>query len=324
MRRRHFLAALGGAAVSWPCAALAQKALPRIGFLADGAAASINSAYQIRTIKQGLADNGLIEGRDYIFEPRFAAASNERLSEALRDLSGIGVSVILAEAVASVRAAQRLVPPLPVVMIAVDDPVGNGLIAGLASPGGRTTGIATANIEIASKMLGLQRSVLPKAASTAILHSPTNPGFLDSIRTRAGGLGIAVTPIAFQSRDELEAAFRKLAQKPPDAVQIMLDAQTSDLMDRIPVLALMHRLPAFANTPEFAGFGGLIGYGPSREHIYLRSGYFVKKILDGASPAALPVEPPSRIELWINQNTASALNVSMPASLLASADKIMG
>lgn len=324
MKRRHFLAALGGAAVSWPGAAPAQKALPRVGFLASSAGASINSAYQIRTIKQGLETNGLIEGRNYIFEPRFATGSDERLSEALRDLAGGGVSVILVEAVASVRAAQRLVPSVPVVMIGVDDPVGNGLIASLASPGGHTTGTAAANAELASKMLELQRSVLPRGVSAALLYNPANPGSPGTVQTHASALGISLLPIAFQSRNELESAFAKLAQKPPDAVQIVLDAQTSDFMDRIPVLALMHRLPAFANMPEFATFGGLVGYGAARERPYLRTGYFVKKILDGANPAELPVEQPSRIELWINQNTARALKLAMPASLLASADKIVG
>lgn len=324
MRRRQFLAALGGAAVSWPCAALTQNSPPRIGFLADGAAASINSAYQIKAIKQGFADHGLVEGHDYIFEPRFATASDDRLSRALRDLTQAGVSMILAEAVASVRAAQHFAPSVPIVMIAVDDPVGNGLIASLATPGGHATGIATANAELVSRMLELQRTVLPKGASAALLYNPANAGSLRKLQTRAGALAISVVPIPFQSRDELEAAFGKLATNPPDAVQIMLDGETTDFMDRIAALALMDRLATFANAPEFATFGGLIGYGPSREQSYLRSGYFVKKILDGASPADLPVEPPSRMELWINQNTARALKLSIPDSLLASADKIVG
>ena len=324
MKRRHFLVALGGPAVSWTFAAPAQKPRPRIVFLAGGAAASINSAYQIRAIKQGLENNGLIEGRDYIFEPRFATASEDRLAEALRDLARIGVSMILAEAAASVRAVQRFAPSAPIVMIAVDDPVGNGLIASLASPGGHTTGVAAANAELMSKMLELQRAVLPKGATAALLYDPASAGSLEKMKTRAGAPAISVVPIPFHSRNELEAAFDKLATKPPDAVQIMLDGETSDFMDRIPVLALMHRLPAFANTPEFATFGGLIGCGPLREQPYLRSGYFVKRILDGVSPADLPVEPPSRIELWINQTTARALKLSIPDSLLASADKIVG
>ena len=324
MRRRHFLAALGGAAVSWRCAARAQRPLPRIGFLADGAAASINSAYQIKTIKQGLANNGLIDAHDYRFEPRFASGDDARLAVALRDLVRIGVGVILAESSASVRAAQRLAPPVPVIMIGVDDPVRNGLVASLAAPGGHTTGIAIANAALSSRMLDLQRSLLPERGAMAILYDPANPGFLQELRSRADTLGISVAPIAFHSRDDLESAFAVLAHKPPAVVQIMLDARTSDFMDRIPVLALMHRLPAFANTPEFASFGGLIGLGPSREQIYLRAGRFVKEILDGANPAGLPVEQPPRTELWINRNTARTLELPVPASLLASADKIVG
>jgi len=142
MQRRHFLAALGSAAATWPYAARAQKAPARIGILANGAAASLNSAYQIRTIKRGLEDNGLLEGRDYIFEARFAAGRDERFLQLALELAQAGVTVILANSIPAVRAAQQLAPPVPVVMISIRNPIGTGLVATLARPAGHTTGTA--------------------------------------------------------------------------------------------------------------------------------------------------------------------------------------
>jgi putative ABC transport system substrate-binding protein len=325
MRRRRFLAAVGAAAVSWPCAAFA-KAPARIGFLASGATASINSAYQIKSIKQGLADSGLVEGRDYIFEPRFAAGRQQRFPELARDLAAAGVSLILADTAASVRAAQQLVPPVPVVMISIDDPVAAGLVASLARPGGATTGTATSTGELMPRMLEFERMIVPKARSIAVLSNPANPAdtaLPGHLRERAGALGLSIVPVGFQSRDDLEAAFRGLAARNPDALQVVTDSGTSEFIDRIAALALANRLAAFSTTPEFVRFGCLLAYGVSREQLYLRSGTFVKKILDGENPGDLAVDQPSRIELWINLRTARALDVAMPASLLGTADQIV-
>jgi putative ABC transport system substrate-binding protein len=326
IKRRDVLAALGGAAASWPWSARAQKPPARIGFLASGAAASINAARQIRTIKQGLSDAGLIESRDYIFEPRFAEGSVDKLAELVGELAKAGVRAIIANSVAAVRAAQQLDPPVPIVMSAIDDPVGNRLVTSLARPGGHTTGLGTASDAFLPLMLELEHVALPKATSVAVLYNPAEPpmsSFVALLRMNANRLRLSVEPVRFASRDELETAFERLAAKPPDIVHLMVNSGTADFMDRIAALALMHRLPALANTPEFATFGGLIGYGPSREQLYLRVGIFVKKILDGANPTDLPVEQPWQAELWINQRTASALGVSLPDSVVAMADKIL-
>jgi putative tryptophan/tyrosine transport system substrate-binding protein len=326
MRRRQFLAGLGSAAAGWPRPTFAQKAPARIGFLASGAAASISSAYQIKTIKRGLADNGLIEGRDYLLEPRFAAGRYEQFPEMARELAQAGASVILANTIASVRAAQRLVPPVPVVLMSINDPVGAGLISSLARPGGNTTGVATLAEDLTPKLLEFQRAILPNATSIAALYNPANPtapAFLENLRVHAGAMGISVLPIEFQSRDALEAAFAGLPARHVDALQVISDSGTLDLSDRIAALAFANRLPAFSTSPDFARFGGLIAYGASREQLYLRSAYYVKKILDGANSGDLPVEQPSRIELWINLKTARALGLTVPPSLLATADQVI-
>jgi putative ABC transport system substrate-binding protein len=325
MRRRQFLGVLGGAAIGLP-KAVAQRPLPRVGFLGSGAAASIYSEQQIKTIKRGLEANGLVEGRDYIFEARFSGGRYEKFPQLARELAQAGVSVILANTIASVQAAQNLVPPVPVVMMSINDPIGMGLIASLARPGGHTTGVATLAEDLTPKLLEFQRAILPGAASIAALHNPANPTsqtFLKNLRERAGVLGMTVTAIEVRSRDDLEAVFAAMPAQRPDLIQLISDSGLLDLIDRIAALALLDRLPAFATTPDFARFGGLMGYGASREALYLRSAYFVKRILDGANPADLPVEQPSKFELWINTKTAKTLGLTIPASLLATADEVI-
>jgi putative tryptophan/tyrosine transport system substrate-binding protein len=325
MKRRQFLGILGGVAIGLP-KAVAQKPLPRVGFLASGAAASINSAAQVATLKRGLEANGLVEGRDYILEPRFSGGRYEHFPEMAREVAQAGASVILVNTIASVRAAQNLVPPVAVVMMAINDPVGMGLIASLARPGGHITGVASLNEDLTPKMIEFQRAILPRSTSIAVLYNPENPtnaAFLTSLRERGGALGLTVAAIKVSSRDELEAAFVRLAAQRPDALQVVADSGLFDLSDRIAALALMHRLPTFSTGPDFARLGGLIAYGASREKLYLRAAWYVKRILDGANPADLPVEQPSRIELWINLKTAKALNLTIPPSLLATADEVI-
>jgi len=300
MKRRQFLAALAGLATGWPRVASSRDNPARIGFLAGGAAASISSASEIRAIKQGLENNGLVEGRDYIFELRFAAGDYQRFAELARDLIQTGASVILADAAGAASAVHQLAPSMPVVMIDVDD-----------------------GDEFA-RLIELQRAVIPNGASMAVLFNPSNPPdpeFPERLRGRAQATGLSLAPIGFRSRDELEAAFAALAHQPPAAVHVMLEAATGDFIDRIPALALLHKLPAFANRPEFAAFGGLIGYGAPRDKLDLRAGTVVKTILDGARSGDLP--PPPRRELWVNRNTARALGLTIPETLLATAVKIV-
>ena len=325
MQRRDFLGVLGGAA-AWPIAARAQKAPIRIGFIASGAAASLFVAYKIDLIKKGLSDNGLIEGRDYLFEARFAAGNYKRFSELARDLAQAGVNVVLANTPASVLAAQRLAPPVPVVMVAVNDPVGAGLVASLAHPGGHTTGTSTLNPDLTPKTLEFVRTVIPKATVIAALinpSNPTHPAMLNNLRTQAAAIGITAIPFELKAPDALDSVFSSIAKRLPDAVQIVSNSGNLDLSDRIAALALAHQLPTFASTPSFAKFGGLMAYGATIEPLFMRSSYFVKRIMDGTKPADLPVEQPTRIELWINLKTAKALGLSVPQTLLATAAEVI-
>ena len=326
MRRREFLGVLGGAATVWPFRSLAQKAPIGIGLLGSGAANSAVSSAQIVAIKQGLRESGLIDGRDYVLEARFAAGNYERFPELARELAQARVSVILTNTIASVRAAQGLSPPLPIVMIAINDPVGTGLVASLARPGGHTTGMATLNEDLTPKLLEFERAILPKAKVIAALFNPANPTnltFLEDLRSRAGAMGITVQPAELKSPDMLDAVFSSLAARHPDALQVLADSGIGDLSDRIAGLALSHRLPGFSTVPTLTEYGFLLGYGQSRTKLFNRLAYFVKRILEGANPGDLPVEQPTHVELWINLKTAKTLGLDIPVQLQQVADHVI-
>jgi putative ABC transport system substrate-binding protein len=224
MRRRDFIAALSGAAAALPLAARAQKAPVRIGFLYAGAAGSLSAIAHIAEINEGLRNNGLIEGRDYVLESRFAAGKYERFPDLARELARAGASVILASTISAVRAAQRLTPPVPVVMIAINDPVGTGLVASLARPGGHTTGMATMQQDLTPKVLEYQRMIVPEAKILGVLLNPANPSnppMLDDLRMRAGAMGMTVHSVMLRLPEELDAALVALAAGKPDALQIL-------------------------------------------------------------------------------------------------------
>jgi putative tryptophan/tyrosine transport system substrate-binding protein len=327
MRRRSFLGVLGGGvATVLSCESFAQKEPRRIGLLGSGAATSVITAGQIATIKEGLRSYGLIDGRDYVFDARFAAGHYERFPELARELAQAGAGVILANTIASVRAAQGLSPPVPVVMLAINDPIGAGLIASLAKPGNHTTGLATLNEDLTPKLLEFLRAVLPKAGSIAVLFNPSNPTnvkFVENLQPRAGAMGFVVQSAGLKSPEVLDATFTELAAQKPDGLIVLTDSGLLDLSDRVAALALAHRLPTFSTSPTVAEFGGLLAYGAQRDKLFLRATYFVKRILDGADPGNLPVEQPTQIELWINLKTAKTLSLDIPLHLQHLADKVI-
>lgn len=326
MKRRDFIGIAGGLAVAWPLVARAQKTPARIGFLASGSPTSAASASQIDAIKQGFREHGLTLDQDYLLETRFASGDYQRFPEMARDLVQNGVRVILAGTISAVRAAQNLKPALPVVMVAINDPVGSGLVASLARPGGLTTGMATLNQDITNKMLEVQRELVPQAKTGAALFNPANPSnplYVEKLRELASAGGVAVTPVELSSPDALDAAFATVAALRPDVLHVVPDAATYDLVDRIAARALALKLPSFATMPEYCQFGGLAAYGPTSRYMLRRAGYFVKRILDGANPADLPVEQPMRIGLVINLKTAQLLNLAPSPMLIARADEVI-
>jgi putative tryptophan/tyrosine transport system substrate-binding protein len=325
MRRREFITLLGGT-IAWPYAARAQRSLVRIGYLASGSGTSPIGIDRLAQIKDGLRDNGLIEGRDYVLETRFAAGEYDRFPDLARELAQARVSIIVTNTIASVRAAQKLSPPLPIVMVPINDPVGVGLVASLARPGGNTTGLASLNEDLTPKLLEYQRMILPKARVLAALFNPGNPSnlkFLDDLGPRAGEMGMTILPIELKSPQGLDAAFSVIATQRPDVLQVLADSGNIDFSDRISALALAQKLPSFSSISTYAEYGGLLSYGASARKFYVRAGYYVKKILDGANPGDLPVEQPTQIELWINLKTAKVLGLDIPMNLRQLADQLI-
>ena len=326
MRRRDFISLVGGTAAAWPLVARAQKSPVRIGFLGAGSATSITAGAVTAEINEGLRANGMIEGRDYILEQRYAAGHYEQFPDMARELAQGGVSVILVTTISAVRAAQQLIPPVPVVMLSINDPVGTGLIASLARPGGHTTGMATMNEDVAPKMLEFQQAIVPQAKVVAVLFNPvnpTNPPMVDNIRTQAYARGMTVLPVVLRTPEGLDGALSTIVTEKADVIQLVADSSNLDLGDRIAAFAVEHRLPSFATWPALAELGMLLAYGPSRRKLFVRACYYVKRILDGDAPADLPVEQPTQIELWINMKTAKATGLAIPPSLIARADKVI-
>jgi len=327
MKRREFLGLAGVTAAAFlPVRVYAQKAPLRIGLLASGAEGSLMSRSMIEALKQGLSEQALVDGRDYVIDARFAAGDYNRFPQMAQELAQAGARVILVNTIASVRAAQNLKPSVPIVMLAINDPVGAGLVATLAKPGGVTTGMATLNEDLTPKILEFQRTLLPNASTIAAIFNPANPTnltFLNDLRMAAEKFGMTVQPVELKSPSALQPAFSLLAAKRPDVLQIISDSGTLDLVDQIAALALANQIPSFASNTAFAGVGGLLAYGPSRVGLFKRSAYFVKRILDGTNASDLPVEQPTRIELIVNLRTAKALGLTIPFHLQQLADEVI-
>lgn len=234
--------------------------------------------------------------------------------------------VIVVTTIAAARATQHATSVIPIVMASINDPVGNGIVASLARPGGNTTGMATLNQDVTPKLVEFLRRLLPNAATIAVLFNPTNPSnlaYLDSVRFQAVPLGSAIQQHVVSTPGELGAAFGVMAARRPDALQVIPDAAILDLGPRIASLATQHRIPVVSMDSDLTTAGGLISYGLSRRENYRRSAYFVKKVLDGVKPADLPVEQPVRVVLSINLKTARALGLAIPDTLLGTADEVI-
>jgi putative ABC transport system substrate-binding protein len=326
MQRREFITILGGAAVAWPLAARAQQpARPLIGFLVSGSADSF--AIFVDAFKQGMLDNGMVEDRDYVLDLRFADGDYGRFPALAAEVARRKPAAIIVTTISAARAAQRATATIPIVMTGLIDPVGIGLIASLARPGGNITGLSNMAQDVMPKLVEILRATFPTIRMIAILFNPTNPAnremMFKEIPAQANSIGVTIRPVEFRGAKELDATFVALGQQPPEALVIMSDAAIYDLRERISALALKHRLPTIAYVPEFTDVGALMSYGPPRRAMYRRSADYVKKILAGAKPADLPVQQPTQIELSINLRTAKTLGITIPDGLLARADRIV-
>ncbi len=318
MRRRVLFASMAVTALSPGRAWTQQPArVPRIGALFVG---NPEPAWQL--VRDGLQALGYVEGKTVRLELRSAQGQIDRLPGLAAELVQLPIDLIVAFQTPAVQAAKWATRDIPIVMAAAGDPVGTGLIADIARPGGNITGVMTATAELGAKGLELIREMLPTALRVAVLANAADPfttPFLDHIGRGARALGVTVQPLMVRVAADYDAAFASMSKEQADA----FIQQPSLPRTRAIELALQHRLPSFSPQRAFAEAGGLLSYAASFAAQYRNVAGYVDKILKGRKPADLPVEQPTTFELVINMKTAKALGLAIPPSILARADEVI-
>src|SRR5262245_4882524 len=321
--RRAFIAGLGSVA-AWPPVARADQAkLPTVGYL--GALSPSAESQRIAAFVQRLREVGWTEGRTVAIEYRFAEGRNERFAEFADEFVRLKVSVIVPCATAAVVAAKQATSVIPIVFPVAGDPVGSGLVASLPRPGGNITGLSLQKIDLSDKRLELLREVLPGFRRLAIMGNAENPtSVMESreVQVTARMFGHEVATFEIRRAEDIAPAFEALHGR-ADALYVCGDALVHTNLTQIVILALGARLPTMSDFPEYVEAGGLMSYGPNFLDLFRRAGDFVDKILRGSKPADIPVEQSSKYGLIINLNTAKALGLDVPPTLLARADKVI-
>jgi putative tryptophan/tyrosine transport system substrate-binding protein len=329
MRRRDFITLLGGAAAAWPLAARAQQPagrVYRIGY--QSIALREQTLHYIKAFEDGLRSLGYRVGENVVIEYRFADGEMERLPALAADLVRLGVDIIITGGGnPSTVAAMKATTTIPIVMSSSVDPVGNGLVASLARPGGNVTGFsADAGSEILGKRFELLKEILPNLSRLGILFNPDvalNRSRQTSMTETARTLGLTTIPVEARGVDALEQAFATLVRERAQAFVMQGDGVLLNYRGQIAEMALRNRLPAASLQRELAEAGFLLTYGADLRDLYRRIATFADKIMKGAKPADLPVEQPTKFELVINLKTAKALGIIMPPTLLARADDVI-
>jgi putative ABC transport system substrate-binding protein len=328
MRRREFITLFGGAAaasVAEPMVARAQTPakVPRVGFI--GSAGTDMAGRMVAALRQGLGELGYVDGQTIALEIRASDGHSERIPELVAELIGLKMDVLVAGSSVSTLAAKKATGTIPIVMVAAD-PVGLGLVASLARPGGNVTGLSYFNEAIIAKRLQLLTEFVPGLSRVAVLRNPSvvvHATFWQETEVAARKLGVALQPLDIRGPDDFEAAFAAATRGNAQGLIALDDALTIAHRPRIVSLAASSHLPAMYGLREFPNDGGLMSYGASFVDLLRRTATFVDKILKGAKPADLPVEQPTAFELVINRKTANALGLTVPPLLLAQADEVI-
>ena len=320
MRRREFISLLGSAA-AWPIAARAQRPpvrMPRIGI--------IDNEPVWDSFRQGLRDLGYIENRNIAIEYRSAEEKVDRLAQAARELVSVPVDVIVVTGSPATRAARQTTSTIPIVAIAVGDPLRAGFAASLARPGGNMTGLSAQSPDLIGKRLEILRECIPAVARVAFLWNPDNDSnlaFLDELIVAVPALGLQLTSAPIRNADEFEGAFAAVLQRRPNAALVTGDPLLRLYQNRIIDFVAKNRLPAMYQEKEWVAAGGLLSYGPNFPDLFRQGALYVHKILQGAKPADLPIEQPTRFDLAINVKTARALGFEIAPTLLTRADEVI-
>ena len=329
MKRRQFIALLSGAAAAWPLGASAQQTakVPRIGYLA----ANLATAPQLtEAFRQGLHDLGYLEDRNVVIEYRDAEGKLERLPALATELVALKVDVIVTAAgTRAALVARQATRALPIVFIAVGDPVTSGLVTSLARPGGNVTGLSLLFPELVGKCLEYLKQAVPGVSRVTVLWEPsavaerTEKDILKAAEVAARALGVRPQFIEARGPADIDRAFSEMARAHAGALTVLSTPMFARERRRLVDLAAKNRLPTMFSFREYVDAGGLMSYGPKLADLVRRAATYVDKILKGAKPADLPVEQPTKFELVINLKTAKSLGLAVPPSLLARADEVI-
>jgi putative ABC transport system substrate-binding protein len=320
------LVALGGAA--GPLASFAQQSakVARIGYLFPGFPDGVGIV-GLQAFRDGLRELGYVEGKNVQLEIRWGEGKIERLPALATELVQLKVDVIVAATSPSVVAARQATRTIPIVMPTSSDPVGDGLVASLAHPGGNITGLSIMSPELGEKRIQMLKELFPRVSHPmAVLWNPDYVGMrarFEQARVAAPAVGLTVRSVEVRDTRELDAAFEAITREHPEALLLLVDPFTFSQRSRIVEFAAEQRIPAMYETSDFVDVGGLISYGPIVVDQYRRAAAYVDKILRGAKPADLPIEQPTTFELAINMKAAKALGIKVPESILLRADKVI-
>jgi putative ABC transport system substrate-binding protein len=324
VKRREVMTLLAGAAAGLPHDARAQqKAMPVIGYL--GAGSPGPSAPFVAAFRQGLGGSGYVEGQNVAIEYRYAEGRDDRLPALAADLVGRKVDVIVATGGPAPRAAKAASQTIPIVFIIGGDPVAIGLVTSFARPGGNVTGVSWLGGELTSKRLELISELVPHARAIALLVNPNNPQnrVVREMQEAARAKGVQLPILYAGSESEIDAAFASLVQGNADALVVTAEPFINSRRQQIVALAARHAVPAIYGIREYVAAGGLISYGASLTAAYRLAGIYAGSILKGAKPADLPVQQSTIFELVVNLNTAKALGLTVPPSILSRADEVI-
>ena len=323
MKRRESITLIGGTAAAWPLAARAQSAY-RIGVL-ETTSAALNAA-NFDALRQGLRQHGYIEGQNLVIEYRSADGRAERFPDLAAELVRLNVDLIVTRGTPAIYAAKNATKTIPVVMAASGDPLGAGVVAGLARPDGNVTGLSAFVTELQAKRLELLREMVPRINRIAALlnmSSPAEPPQWEETKAAARTLAIEPQLLDVRKPEDLGRAFETAIRQRADALVVGINVLTQANRRPIADLATKHRLPAIYASREFVDAGGLVALGVSYPDLYRRAATYVDKILKGAKPADLPIEQPTKFELIINLKAAKALDLDVPPMLLSRADEVI-
>ena len=321
MRRREFITLLGGAA-TWPLAARAQqgKKIPRIGVLWPNPSATFDF------LRQGLKDFGYVEGQNVAFEFRWAEGKLDLLNELAAELVRLKVDVIVTLAPQATLAAKQATQTIPIVFVAMGDPVASGVVPSLARPGANLTGTTRMIPEMSAKHVELLKEAVPSLRKLTVLWNPTNSSHqpaMQAVEATARALSLQVQPLQVRTVAELDRSFDAITRDKTDGLLFIADPVFFIQLRRMADFVEANRLPAICNFTEFPKLGGLIGYAPSLPEEFRHAAGHIDKILKGAKAADLPIEQPTRFQLVINLKSAKALGIEIPPTVLALADEVI-